>query len=421
MSGSGVAIVTGGGSGIGRATARALDGAGWNVVALGRRFDKLAETMSGCGNDGLAISTDVTDESSVDAAFAQVIERFGRVDLLFNNAGTAAPGVPVDELAVDEWEQVIATNLTGSFICARAAFAQMRAQVPNGGRIINNGSVSATTPRPFSAPYTASKHAITGLTKSLNPDGRSEGIAVGQIDIGNAASEMLTRMPTSSGAGSGAEEATMSLDDAGERRRPHGLASPRHERALHDRHGQRHAVRRSRLNGDRPDCSQGPPSRLRTRVGYMSIDVAQRFYEAFAQRDSETMAACYHDDAVFEDPAFGELDATDARDMWTMLCSNATDLSIDHTVLEHSDTSATTNWIATYTFSTGRRVVNDITATMQFRDGLIVDHRDDFSFWTWSRQALGPVGLFLGWTPMLQSKVRGTALGNLRRFQANKD
>lgn len=211
-----VAIVTGGGSGIGRASARALDAAGWNVAILGRRQDALDQTVLSFTNEGLALSADVTRESSVASAFDATVDQFGRVDLLFNNAGTAARSVAADELAVDEWNQVIATNLTGSFICARAAFAQMKRQDPRGGRIINNGSVSATTPRPFSAPYTASKHAITGLTKSLNLDGRAERIAVGQIDIGNAASEMLQRMATPDETSGTADttEATMSLDDA---------------------------------------------------------------------------------------------------------------------------------------------------------------------------------------------------------------
>lgn len=214
MSGAGVAIVTGGGSGIGRASARALDEAGWNVAVLGRRPDALADTVSTFTNDGLALTADVTSEESIDAAFASVIERFGRIDLLFNNAGTTSRAVPIDELDVDEWENVIATNLTGSFICARAAYAQMRVQSPRGGRIINNGSVSATTPRPLSSPYTASKHAITGLTKALNLDGRSAGIAVGQIDIGNAASEIFDKMEKPATADAGEPEPTMSLDDA---------------------------------------------------------------------------------------------------------------------------------------------------------------------------------------------------------------
>jgi NAD(P)-dependent dehydrogenase (short-subunit alcohol dehydrogenase family) len=165
---------------------------------------------------GIAIVTDVSDESAVDALFAVTVEQFGRVDLLFNNAGIAAPGVPVDELDVDAWERLIAVNLTGSFLCARAAFRQMKTQNPTGGRIINNGSISATTPRPNSAPYTASKHAITGLTKSLNLDGRAHRIAVGQIDIGNAASEMVEQMASgiTQANGTTLAEPTMAVEHA---------------------------------------------------------------------------------------------------------------------------------------------------------------------------------------------------------------
>ncbi len=191
---SGIAIVTGGGRGIGRASAIALAAAGWSVVVAGRTRSSLESTVEELDGDGFAAVADVSDPAAVDGLFATTVERFGRVDLLFNNAGIAAPGVPVDELEVEAWERLIAVNLTGSFLCARAAFRQMKAQDPAGGRIINNGSISATTPRPFSAPYTASKHAITGLTKSLNLDGREHRIAVGQIDIGNAASDMVDQM-----------------------------------------------------------------------------------------------------------------------------------------------------------------------------------------------------------------------------------
>jgi NAD(P)-dependent dehydrogenase (short-subunit alcohol dehydrogenase family) len=189
-----VAIVTGGGRGIGRAAAIALSEQGWSVVVAGRTAATLAESVALLATPGLAVETDVRRETEVDLLFATTVHEFGRVDLLFNNAGTSAPATPVDELPVDDWESVIAVNLTGSYLCARAAFAQMRRQDPSGGRIINNGSISATTPRPFSAPYTASKHAITGLTKSLNLDGRDHNIAVGQIDIGNASSDMTARM-----------------------------------------------------------------------------------------------------------------------------------------------------------------------------------------------------------------------------------
>lgn len=187
-----MAVVTGGGSGIGRAAAVALSEAGWTVIAAGRTPERLQETVNSLPGTGLAVVCDVADEESVDQLFAAAVKNYGRVDLLFNNAGTTAPPVPIDELSVTDWRHLIDVNLTGSFLCARAAFAQMRRQRPQGGRIINNGSVSAATPRPFSAPYTASKHAITGLTKSLSLDGRDLDIACGQIDIGNAKTDLLS-------------------------------------------------------------------------------------------------------------------------------------------------------------------------------------------------------------------------------------
>ncbi|HEY8878172.1 MAG TPA: SDR family oxidoreductase [Roseateles sp.] len=185
-----VALVTGAGSGIGRAVARALAAEGWSLALMGRREETLRETLA----DALILPTDVCDEGQVDAAFQALRERFGRLDLLFNNAGIGAPAVPIDELSVAQWRAVVDTNLTGSFLCARAAFALMKSQSPRGGRIINNGSISAYAPRPFSAPYTSTKHAITGLTKSLSLDGRAFDIAAGQIDIGNAATEMTEKM-----------------------------------------------------------------------------------------------------------------------------------------------------------------------------------------------------------------------------------
>lgn len=196
--GSRTAIITGGGRGIGRASAIALADDGWNVVVCGRTEETLLETVAALrlldGAQALAVVADVSSSDDVDHVFARTVATFGRVDLLFNNAGISAPGIPIDELEIDAWERVIAVNVTGSFLCARAAFAQMRHQSPAGGRIINNGSISAETPRPFSAPYTASKHAITGLTKSLALDGRTHGITVGQIDIGNVRTEMTERM-----------------------------------------------------------------------------------------------------------------------------------------------------------------------------------------------------------------------------------
>ncbi|MDQ0760230.1 SDR family oxidoreductase [Streptomyces canus] len=193
-----VAVVTGAGSGIGRAVAVELLGAGWSVALAGRRTGTLEETAAlAPGGDCVALRTDVSQPDDVAALFAAVVERFGRVDLLFNNAGTFDPGgVPVEELPYDAWRHVVDTNLNGAFLCAQAAYRQMKEQDPQGGRIINNGSISAHAPRPHSVAYTATKHALTGLTKSLSLDGRPYGIAVGQIDIGNAATDMTARMET---------------------------------------------------------------------------------------------------------------------------------------------------------------------------------------------------------------------------------
>jgi NAD(P)-dependent dehydrogenase (short-subunit alcohol dehydrogenase family) len=187
-----IALVTGAGSGIGRAVAKAMDGAGYQVVLAGRRPDALAETAAGTGM--LAVPTDVTKPEEVKALFAEIESRFQRIDVLFNNAGMSAPGVPMDELTFEQWMAVVNVNLTGAFLCAQAAMGLMKRQTPRGGRIINNGSISAQTPRPNSAPYTATKHAVTGLTKSIALDGRPFDIACGQIDIGNAASDMTARM-----------------------------------------------------------------------------------------------------------------------------------------------------------------------------------------------------------------------------------
>jgi NAD(P)-dependent dehydrogenase (short-subunit alcohol dehydrogenase family) len=191
------ALVTGAGSGIGRAAALALLADGWRVALAGRRPEPLQETARLAGEASaraLALPADVADEASVEALFAQIHSQFGRLDLLFNNAGTGGPPVPFDQLSLEQWRRVAAVNLDGAFLCARAAFALMKSQDPRGGRIINNGSISAHAPRPNSAPYTATKHAITGLTKALALDGRPHDIACGQIDIGNAASEMAMRM-----------------------------------------------------------------------------------------------------------------------------------------------------------------------------------------------------------------------------------
>lgn len=192
-----VALVTGAGSGIGRVVALALLQAGWTVVVAGRRIAPLQETLVLAGDNashGRAITTDVSDAGQVDAMFQQIETEHGRLDLLFNNAGIFAKTATIDEIAVESWNEVVGVNLTGAFLCARSAFALMRRQVPQGGRIINNGSVSATTPRPGSAPYTATKHAITGLTKTIALDGRPFRIACGQIDVGNAASDMTNQM-----------------------------------------------------------------------------------------------------------------------------------------------------------------------------------------------------------------------------------
>jgi NAD(P)-dependent dehydrogenase (short-subunit alcohol dehydrogenase family) len=192
-----VAIVTGAGSGVGKASALALLQAGWAVVFAGRRPEPLEAAITEAGatpEQALAVPTDVGDPASVQALFAKTSEVFGRLDLLFNNAGTNAPGIPLEDLSYEQWRAVVDTNLTGSFLCTQQAFKLMKEQKPMGGRIINNGSISAHVPRPNSAPYTATKHAITGLTKTTSLDGRKYDIACGQIDIGNALTEMAARM-----------------------------------------------------------------------------------------------------------------------------------------------------------------------------------------------------------------------------------
>jgi len=193
-----VAIVTGAGSGIGKATALALLKDGYRVALAGRRRDALERTAveAGAGDRALAIPTDVTDPQSVRALFAAVREQLGRLDVLFNNAGTHAPAVPLEELAFEQWRRVVDVNLTGAFLCTQEAMRLMKGQDPRGGRIINNGSISAHVPRPRSAPYTATKHAITGLTKCTSLDGRPYDIACGQIDVGNALTDMTGRMAT---------------------------------------------------------------------------------------------------------------------------------------------------------------------------------------------------------------------------------
>lgn len=191
-----VAVVTGAGSGIGRAVALGLRGEGWAVVVAGRRAEELRTTASiACGGpEMLVVPTDVGQPEAVRVLFGRVMATYGRLDLLFNNAGTSAPAVPMEELTYEQWNTVVTVNLTGCFLCAQEAIKMMKAQEPRGGRIINNGSISAHAPRPHSAPYTATKHAITGLTKSISLDGRAHDIACGQIDIGNAATPMTERM-----------------------------------------------------------------------------------------------------------------------------------------------------------------------------------------------------------------------------------
>ncbi|GGE22533.1 oxidoreductase [Aureimonas endophytica] len=211
----GVAIVTGAGSGIGRAVATALAAEGWRLVLAGRRREALEETAAGLAGPSLVLPTDVADPEGVAALFDRTIAHFGRLDLLFNNAGTGAPPVPIDELPLEDWRRAVDANLTGVFLCMREAFRVMKRQVPKGGRIINNGSISAHTPRPHSAPYTATKHGVLGLTKSGALDGRAHGIAVGQIDIGNVASDMTSRMATGvlQANGTVAPEPVMALDN----------------------------------------------------------------------------------------------------------------------------------------------------------------------------------------------------------------
>ena len=215
-----IAIITGAGTGVGRAAALALYANGYAVTLAGRRSDVLNTTVDLIQDDGertLVVPTDVSDPESVKALFQQTCHKFGRVDVLFNNAGLGARPVPLEELSVEEWQTVVDVNLTGAFLCTQEAFRAMKAQNPGGGRIINNGSVSAYAPRPNSAPYTATKHAISGLTRSTSLDGRPHNIACGQIDIGNALTEMTEKMTSGVPQASGdvAVEPTMNVDDVG--------------------------------------------------------------------------------------------------------------------------------------------------------------------------------------------------------------
>jgi NAD(P)-dependent dehydrogenase (short-subunit alcohol dehydrogenase family) len=213
-----VAIVTGAGTGIGKRSALALLQDGYAVVLAGRRAERLEETAKAAeasGSPTLVVPTDVGDPESVRALFRKTMEAFGRLDVVFNNAGSGAPPIPLEDLTYEQWKTVVDVNLTGAFLCTQEAFKIMKNQDPMGGRIINNGSISATTPRPNSAPYTSTKHAITGLTKSTSLDGRKYNIACGQIDIGNAETEMTARMKQGVPQAHGglAVEPTMNADD----------------------------------------------------------------------------------------------------------------------------------------------------------------------------------------------------------------
>jgi NAD(P)-dependent dehydrogenase (short-subunit alcohol dehydrogenase family) len=210
-----IALVTGAGSGIGRAVSVALQGAGYSVVLAGRRAAELTRTAATAqpgGGQMLAVPTDVGDPEAVRALFAKAKETFGRLDLLFNNAGIGAPAIPMEDLTYEQWSAVVSVNLTGAFLCAQEAIKIMKAQAPRGGRIINNGSISAHVPRPNSAPYTATKHAITGLTKCISLDGRKYDIACGQIDIGNAATAMTARMAAGVPQADGSRKAEPVMD-----------------------------------------------------------------------------------------------------------------------------------------------------------------------------------------------------------------
>ena len=222
MSGKGtgrIALVTGAGSGVGRSAALALAAVGYTVICAGRRADALQETLEiGAGRSMLAVPTDVTDEASVAALFDMIAAKCGRLDVLFNNAGGGTPSTNFGDLTTEMWANVVNVNLNGAFFVARAAFRMMRDQTPQGGRIINNGSISAHVPRPGSAPYTSTKHAITGLTRSISLDGRRYDIACGQIDIGNAATPMTARMAKGVPQANGSVEVepTMAVDNVGE-------------------------------------------------------------------------------------------------------------------------------------------------------------------------------------------------------------
>jgi NAD(P)-dependent dehydrogenase (short-subunit alcohol dehydrogenase family) len=206
-----VAVITGAGSGIGRAVSRALIEAGYRVALAGRREEALRETL-GDREGAIAVPTDVADPDAVRALFARVVDELGRVDLLFNNAGTFGAPAPIEDVAFEDWQAIVATNLTGAFLCAQEAFRAMKEQRPRGGRIVNNGSISAHVPRPHAVGYTATKHAITGLTKALSLEGRAHDIACGQIDIGNAATEMTAAIERGALQADGSTKAEPTMD-----------------------------------------------------------------------------------------------------------------------------------------------------------------------------------------------------------------
>ena len=249
-----VAIVTGAGSGTGKQTALAFLEEGYCVTLAGRRVEPLETTATESGLSGtqtLVAPTDVTDPAAVRALFSKTKETFGRVDVLFNNAGTGAPPVLLEDLTYEQWKSVVDTNLTGAFLCTREAFRMMKSQQPGGGRIINNDSISAHNPRPNSAPYTATKHAITGLTRSTALDGRKYDIACGQIDIGNAATEMTARMEDGVPQANGSIAVEPRMDVEHVARAVVHMASlpPGYQRAIHDHHGDQNALYRERMTG----------------------------------------------------------------------------------------------------------------------------------------------------------------------------
>ena len=261
-----IAIVTGAGTGVGRAASLALMNAGFTVVLAGRRMEMLEETKKLGDNVGksLCVSADMTDPGSIAALFAKVMETYGRLDVLFNNAGMGAPPVNFEDLSLEQWQAVVNTNLTGPFLCTQHAFRIMKDQNPRGGRIINNGSISAHAPRPFSAAYTSTKHAITGLTKASNLDGRMYDIAVGQVDIGNAATpddRPHGRRPRRDAARWHDETRAAHGREGGRRRgRLHGRPAARRQRAVHDGHGEQDAVRR---DGAKQPLASSPRTRGR--------------------------------------------------------------------------------------------------------------------------------------------------------------